>query len=311
MKDFLDYASERYYEGTPIITDAEFDTLVSTYDYHDVGYKIRDGVKHFFPMYSLKNYWDLNNPPFDLSTAVVTPKLDGAAIAIVYVNGQLQIALTRGDGKVGRDITKLISNMDSVPKTIPVNRIVQINGEVVCPKEIKNARNVASGALNLKDIQEALSRGIKFIAYDFQVPKGSICKLWSQDMEYVSEGLGFMTVLAKDLSAFPTDGKVYRVDEYRKFKELGYTSKHPRGAFALKNRELGHKTKLLDVTWQVGKSGVVSPVAILEPVEIGGAMVSRATLHNIEYIRGLDLEIGCDVEVIRSGEIIPRIIGRV
>jgi DNA ligase (NAD+) len=92
---------------------------------------------------------------------------------------------------------------------------------------------------------------------------------------------------------------------------MGYTAHHPRGAFALKEQKEGVITELLDVVWQVGKSGVVSPVAILRPVEVGEALVSRATLHNIEYIRSLNLEIGCNVEVIRSGEIIPRIVRRV
>ena len=96
-----------------------------------------------------------------------------------------------------------------------------------------------------------------------------------------------------------------------KYLRLGHTSKHPRGAFALKEQAQGVATTLIDVVWQLGKSGVVSPVAILDPIEIGGATVSRATLHNIEYIRDLDLEIGCGVEVIRSGEIIPRIVRRV
>ena len=92
---------------------------------------------------------------------------------------------------------------------------------------------------------------------------------------------------------------------------MGYTAHHPRGAFALKEQKEGVITELLDVVWQVGKSGVVSPVAILDPVEVEGAIVGRATLHNIEYIRSLDLEIGCKVEVIRSGDIIPRIVRRV
>jgi DNA ligase (NAD+) len=92
---------------------------------------------------------------------------------------------------------------------------------------------------------------------------------------------------------------------------MGFTSHHPRGAVALKEEKDGKITTLIDVVWQVGKSGVVSPVALLEPVDIDGAIVSRATLHNIEYIRSLNLEIGCSVEVIRSGEIIPRILRRV
>ena len=94
------------------------------------------------------------------------------------------------------------------------------------------------------------------------------------------------------------------------FEKLGYTSHHPRGSFALKTRQAGVVTRLLDVEWNVGKSGAVSPVAILEPCIIGEATVSRATLHNTRYIEDLNLEIGCLVEVIRSGEIIPRILSR-
>ena len=125
------------------------------------------------------------------------------------------------------------------------------------------------------------------------------------------EDSNFSTALYSDSSDYPRDGTVYRVDHYRDFEQLGWTAKHPRGAFALKEKQSGIITKLLDVIWQVGKSGVVSPVGILSPVDINGATVSRATLHNIDYIRSLDLEIGCDVEVIRSGEIIPRILRRI
>ena len=104
---------------------------------------------------------------------------------------------------------------------------------------------------------------------------------------------------------------MFRVDNNAKYEEMGYTAHHPRGAFALKERPPGVVTRLLDVIWQVGKSGVVSPVAILEPVLIGEATVGRATLHNMRYINELNLEIGCIVEVIRSGEIIPRVVRRV
>ena len=121
----------------------------------------------------------------------------------------------------------------------------------------------------------------------------------------------FECITLSDYSKFPNDGKVVRVDSNSKFESLGYTSHHPRGAFALKTRQAGVVTELLDVEWQVGKSGAVSPVAILSPCIIGDAIVSRATLHNIGYIEALDLEIGCDVEVIRSGEIIPRVVRRV
>jgi len=109
----------------------------------------------------------------------------------------------------------------------------------------------------------------------------------------------------------PKDGLVYRINNTYDFIARGFTAKHPRGAFALKEKQKGVVTTLEDVTWQVGKSGVVSPVAILTPTKVGDAWVSRATLHNMDYIRELNLEIGCKVEIIRSGEIIPRVVRRV
>ena len=114
-----------------------------------------------------------------------------------------------------------------------------------------------------------------------------------------------------DYEEYPHDGKVFRIDSVSDFEEAGYTSHHPRGAFALKKQAEGVITTLLAVEWNVGRSGVVSPVAILEPVKIGEAVVSRATLHNPRFISEMNLEIGCKVEVIRSGEIIPKIVRRV
>ena len=130
----------------------------------------------------------------------------------------------------------------------------------------------------------------------------------NQDMSFLQVG-GIDTVIDSDWAQFPHDGTVWRLDDNEKFRDLGYTSHHPRGAFAVKKQQKGVTTTLLDVDWQVGKSGVVSPVAILEPCTIGEATVSRATLHNKSYIEELGLYIGCEVEVIRSGEIIPRIVG--
>jgi DNA ligase (NAD+) len=123
--------------------------------------------------------------------------------------------------------------------------------------------------------------------------------------------IGFNTVIDSGWDQFPQDGKVIRLLSNNKFQSLGYTDKHPRGAFALKEQQQGVITTLEDVIWQVGRTGVVSPVAILKPILIGAATISRATLNNIKYIKDLNLEIGCNVELIRSGEIIPRILRRV
>ena len=308
MKDFIEKAACAYYSGYPIISDEEFDALVAKYNYNAVGHQVTDGVPHMFRMYSLQKVFSLDDIPTPNSKYIRTPKLDGAAVSLLYVNGHFALGLTRGDGNLGRDITTKLEEL--VPSMIPMKGEVQITGEVVCPSSVPNARNVASGSLNLKDIHEfrARARDLVFVAYDMQFEKDYSNYI---DAMNALAHEGFNVVTTFDHSNYPTDGWVYRINDQKSFQKMGYTAHHPRGAFALKEQKEGVHTELLDVVWQVGKSGVVSPVAILDPVEVEGALVSRATLHNIEYIRSLELEIGCTVEVIRSGEIIPRILGRV
>lgn len=305
MKQFLNNASRAYYEGSPFLTDAEFDSLAKKYNYNSVGHSITDGIPHLYKMYSLQKFFSEEEFPSDYNKYIKTPKLDGAAISIVYVKGHIAVALTRGDGNVGRDITEKVKTL--VPNTISIEKTVQITGEIVCPSSIENARNVASGSLNLKNLEEFLTRPLSFVAYNME---GVDVPSFIETLELLSK-LNFNVVTEFDSELFPTDGLVYRINNNSMFEKMGYTSHHPRGAFALKEVKEGVLTTLLDVIWQVGKSGVVSPVAILEPVEVQDAIVKRATLHNIDYIRSLNLEIGCTVEVIRSGEIIPRIVRRV
>ncbi len=317
--DFLKDCSMAYYMGEPIISDAEFDSLATAANFKDVGYaSTSNRVPHAFRMYSLQKVFEHENknPLKDYKGKLAwSPKLDGAAVSLTYFRGKLIQALTRGDGKQGIDITSNMSHL--VPKEFdflkiidpifPSRPMLQITGEVVAPKSIKNARNYAAGALNLKDYGEFISRDISFIAYGvqpFNYPT------WTEEMEALSK-CGFDVITQEEWHQYPTDGMVCRIDDQHDFKSKGYTSNHPRAAYALKRIQTGVETTLVDVLWQVGKSGVVSPVGILEPIEIDGALVSKATLHNIKYIEGLNLEIGCKVEVIRSGEIIPRIVRRV
>lgn len=305
MSKFLENASRAYYEGNPIISDAEYDALANQTGFERVGYQVTDGVPHKYPMYSLQKCFDIDEAPLNIRDCIETPKLDGAAVSILYVAGHLALALTRGDGKVGRDITDKMRYL--VPTEINFTGTIQVTGEVVAPSTIENSRNLASGSLNLKDMDEFQKRPLQFVAYDMT---GYMRDSYTETLGLLQD-FGFQTIDTFDHTNYPKDGIVYRLDDSIKFRELGYTSNHPRGAFALKEQQDGVVTTLLDVEWQVGKSGVVSPVAILEPVLIGDAMVSRATLHNIEYIQELHLELGCSVEVIRSGEIIPRIVRRV
>lgn len=309
MQKLLDAASKAYYEGSPIMSDAEFDELASSSGYDSVGYKDNFEMSHLYPMYSLqKVFVGEEHPPYDHSkgSTVVSPKLDGAAVSLGYYEGELVVALTRGNGKMGRVITDKMRFL--VPSKIDRVGAVQITGEVVAPKEIPNARNYASGSLNLKSLDEFKIRTneLRFVAYDVQP---SLHERWTEDLEDLAL-CHFDTVIQSNWSEYPQDGVVFRVNNRAKYEEMGYTSHHPRGAFALKERAESVVTKLLSVDWQVGKSGVISPVAILEPVYVGDALVQRATLHNIRYINDLGLEIGCLVEIIRAGEIIPRVVKR-
>jgi len=305
---FLDYASEMYYKGTPVLSDEEFDRLASQQNYNKVGSpSIKEGtLAHYQQMYSLQKCFDIGNPPFPVTKSVLnTPKLDGAAVSLLYVDGTFETGLTRGDGKVGQVITEKLRCL--VPDKISLNGVVQITGEVAAPKSIENSRNYAAGALNLKSVSEFLERDLTFFAYDIYP---NIEATYMETMLSLYD-MGFKTVFTDDVVDFPQDGIVYRMNSYKDFIEAGYTAHHPRGAFALKEKKDGVITTLRNVVWQVGKSGIVSPVAILDPVNIDGAIVSRATLHNIKYIRELNLEIGCSVEVIRSGDIIPRVVKRI
>ena len=308
MREFLDHASKLYYEGTPVISDEEFDLLAEKHNYNSVGYEVTDAISHAYQMYSLQKCFDIDNAPLAVEDCVITPKLDGAAVSLLYVDGNLELALTRGDGIQGRDITDKMCLL--VPNKIDSTDLIQITGEVVAPSSVPNSRNFAAGSLGLKGLsglEEFRTRPLVFVAYD---ATPFLADNYACSLELLHK-IGLNVVTRFDASNYPMDGKVYRLKSNVKFDELGHTSKHPRGAFALKEQAAGVVTTLEDVKWQVGKSGVVSPVAILTPVMIGEATVGRATLHNIQYIRDLDLEIGCQVEVIRSGEIIPRVVRRI
>lgn len=312
LEQFLNTASRAYYAGQPIISDEQFDRLADSCGYNRVGAK-EQGVtaKHLFQMYSLQKYYeDEGKRPLEgVKDLSMTAKLDGAAISLLYVDGELVQALTRGDGVEGQVILdKIMAHKGLVPHKIDLPGVYQITGEIVAPKHIENARNYAAGALNLKSADEFKTRAVSFFAYGIQP---SICATYTGDLAKLKR-FGFQVINDAELDKiYPCDGIVFRVNDNSQFYSMGYTAKHPRGAYAKKERAPHVETKLLGVEWQVGKSGKVTPVAILEPVMIGDAMVSRATLNNPGFIEMLDLRIGDTVAVIRSGEIIPCILHKV
>ena len=309
LENLIKTAKEAYYQGSPIMSDEVFDHLVTLVTEESIGYKssYERRYKHLFPWFSRQKVIQGIDSAPDWSGAdfVTTAKLDGAAISILYGGGEFQKALTRGDGIEGLDITPLIKTL--VPNKINYNEVIQISGEVVAPKEIPNARNYAAGALNLKDSKEFATRELSFVAHGVSP---YITDNYVSDMREISN-LGFDTAIDSDYTQFPHDGVVFRVAKNDDFDAQGYTSHHPRGAYALKKQEVGVVTVLQDVTWQVGKSGAISPVAHFEPIDIEGATVSKATLHNKSIIEALNLELGCKIEVIRAGKIIPQVVRRV
>lgn len=311
LTEFLDTASRHYYAGNPIISDEQFDRLAESCGYNKVGAKQHEDVEsHVYPMYSLQKWYDDEdkaNPLEGEKNVVMTPKLDGAAISVLYIDGVFVRALTRGDGKEGTDITLKVRRL--VPNLLTNHTgVMQITGEVCAPAHVENARNYAAGSLNLGSVEEFATRSVEFFAYQ---ATPALTDSYTQDLKNL-KSWGFNTVFDPNLhEIYPTDGVVFRVDSHSRFQELGYTSKHPRGAYAKKTRGECVETTLLSVEWQVGKSGKVTPVAILEPVMVGDAQVSRATLNNPGFIQALDLHLGDRVAIRRSGEIIPQIVYKV
>jgi len=312
IRKLLDRAWAAYDSGKPFMSDADFDALSIKYDYNSFGTEpVGKKGEHLYPMYSLKKVFDDEPDPYNLIEKIESPKLDGTAISLLYEEGHLVQALRRGrDGIEGEFVTDKM--MYLVPSKIPTTDTIQINGEVVCDKSIDNARNYASGAFGLKDIKEFETRVsyLEFVAYGI-LP--SIKSTYIKDMVMLDNS-GFKTVLTPNIAEnFRTDGTVYRENNNSTFERLGYTAKHPKGAFARKQSSAvaSELTVLTDVIWQVGRTGKVSPVAIFEEVTIEDAKITRATLHNPGFIEEMELSIGDTIIITRSGGIIPKVLGKV
>ncbi|URC22560.1 DNA ligase [Serratia phage vB_SmaM-Kamaji] len=318
IKEQIKLAQEAYYNGTPLISDEEYDVLVGRFPDLETEIGPAGDVPHLYRMYSLqKVYLDRGDErPFTGET-YETIKLDGCAVDILYMGGELAQILTRGDGKKGKDVTDNVS-MLNVPRKIKQLLPTQITGEVIPLGDVENKRNYASGKVNLKDqddFMDAIGEGqLIFVAYGVQSDKDQVGLngTYAEDMKWL-EAQGFMTVgdTSGVLNNAPTDGRVVRINSNNEFNRMGFTNKFPRGAYALKEDDDGVETTLLNVTWQVGASGKVTPVGHFESIVIDDAVITKATLNNVDYIEALDLEIGCRIRVIRAGGIIPKIVERI
>ena len=268
-------------------------------------------------------------------------KIDGLAISIKYEDGRLVSAATRGDGSVGEDVTENIKTIFSIPKVLKDNRTFEVRGEVYLPRKsfellnseresnnevlFANPRNAAAGSLRQLDSKITAKRRLSAFIYSIVGndsivsqenalntakeyglpvnPNFKLCKNIDEVIEYIS----YWTEHKKDLP-YDIDGIVIKVNSYSTQEEVGYTQKSPRWATAYKFPEEELATKLLDVELSVGRTGIITPVAILDPIVISGSTVSKASLHNKDIIEELDIHIGDMVVVKKAGEIIPKVV---
>lgn len=309
----LEIFRKAYYAGKPLISNEHYDALEFKYGEQE-GLGDDGEVPHLYQMYSLQKIYDDEPIPTDCrdrQDLIKTPKLDGSAISLLYIDGFLVQGLTRGDGTLGKDISDKVLVMDSIPKQIPMSGKTQITGEVVTSKDAKNARNTSAGAFGLKDIAEFKQRELYFVAYSL-LNNHKVNDTYKQDM-FTLDMWNFETILNTDFDKYKRDGTVYRINDNTAYYNLGYTSKHPRGAYAHKMKAdvAVEESVLLDVIWQTGASGKVTPVAIIDEVIIDDARINRLTLHNLGFVEDLDLDIGDEILVTRSGGVIPKILGNI
>tara|TARA_B100001057_G_scaffold488688_1_gene573545 strand:- start:8358 stop:10364 length:2007 start_codon:yes stop_codon:yes gene_type:complete len=376
LRDEIHHHNFLYYiKDKPKITDYEFDqklrqliSLEELYpefdDMNSPTKRIGGGLlnnfqtkKHNYPMYSLDNAYsreEINdwvkkirkiigeNQNFTFSCEL---KYDGVSVSLLYENGLLAQALTRGDGVNGDDITENIRTIPTVPLILSnySPKQIEIRGEILMPKnsfeklnnlrkaeglsEYMNPRNTASGTLKLKDSKVVAKR--KLVCYSYAVITEDEKFQTQFDSLVTARSWGFKVpnelVLAEDLNSvfdfiekwnnkrvdlnYEIDGIVIKVNELNLQKKLGFTSKYPRWAIAFKFKPDHIFTRLNSITYQVGRTGAVTPVAELTPVLISGTTVKRASLHNSDQIDKLDLRIGDYVKVEKGGEIIPKIVG--
>ena len=366
----ITWAKAYYVDDNPIATDEEYDKLnreVLAYEESNpthihpntptqrVGGVVLDGfvkAKHLSRMWSQEDIFDTSELEDWIKRAskvvdkdsmkfVCEPKFDGASLNIIYENGVLKQAITRGDGSVGEDVTSNVKTIHSIPLTIPYEGLIEIRGEVVIKKDdfelinkerirdnevpFANPRNAAAGSLRQLDSAITAKRKLFFNVWgvgenslDFEKSSEVISYIHSfgfakppiqticttvEEIESV-----YHEIIAKrDSIAMGLDGMVIKIDDLQAQSDLGYTVKFPRWSCAYKFPAVEKTTKVLGIVLQVGRTGAITPVAEVEPTLIDGSTVSRATLHNFDEIKRLGLKLNDEVIIIKSGDIIPKI----
>jgi DNA ligase (NAD+) len=375
LRDQIREHDRRYYEeAAPTISDRQYDRLykelvdletkfpeLATPDSptQRVGGKPLQAfaqIQHRLPMLSLDNTYSEEEVanfykrvskllPDEKIPVVIEPKVDGVAVSVMYENGKLKYAATRGDGVVGDDITQNIKTIKSVPHQLRGNapKVFEVRGEAYLDKKgfeklnkereaaglptFANPRNAAAGSLKHLDPSVAAKRPLGMIFYGTGAVEGADVDLHSKIFPlfkklglpthedwWLADSVDKILNAIRDLDEvrgdFPyeTDGAVIKVDALAQRERLGFTAKSPRWAIAYKYAAERVETKLLDIKVQVGRTGILTPVAVLEPVLVSGSTVSRATLHNEDEIKRKDIRIGDTVVIEKAGEVIPAVV---
>lgn len=359
------YSFEYYLLDNPTVSDEEYDILYKELvEFEDknpnlidsnsptrrVGDKILDKftkAEHIKRMWSLDDIFNQNElikwcSKFENSKFYCEPKFDGASLNLIYKNGILENAITRGDGLIGESVLENAKTIKTIPLNIDYKELIEIRGEIVITKSdfeklnierlengenlFSNPRNASAGSLRQLNSKITAQRKLLFLPWG--VGENSLNIDSNYELMQFIYSLGFKKIsnraLCNDIDEIEKfyqdiikkranldvmlDGVVVKLDNLKLQESLGFTLKSPRFAVAYKFPAIERITKIKDVIYQVGRSGVITPVAELEPIEIDGVTVERATLHNFFDIEQKDIRIGDDVRVIRSGDVIPKVL---
>lgn len=350
LEELIKYHKAKYYQGSPEISDSEYDSLEDELRKIDpknhvlnlVGSspKGSNKVEHETKMLSLNKTYKLDElvswkGDYEI---VSTLKIDGVSCSLVYEDGQLKIAKTRGDGSIGENITDKAHWMKGIPVVIDENQKLEVRGEIFCTEEDffhlsdemeragferpTSQRNIVAGLIGRKENIE-FCRYIQFKAFDLIEEKRSLEK--ESQKEVALQKLGFSpeeicvhkseadikkrleeTQLFMSEGEYQIDGLVFSYNDLNLHEELGSTSHHPRYKMAYKFQGEAKETTIKSIIWQVSRNGILTPIANVKPVELSGAKISRVTLHNYGMVRQYNLKKDDQIKIIRSGEVIPK-----
>ena len=370
INDLKKFDKAYFDEDNPIISDRDYDyikqevlNLERKYSYlknknspsQKIGYEPSGKfkkVKHDIPMLSLANAFSkeniedflkkiknfLNIKDYEKIVFSAEPKIDGISASLKYIDGIFTLGLSRGDGKIGEDITNNLKTIKNIPKKInnpSFPKILDVRGEVYISKsdfkkiskKFANPRNAAGGSLRQKDANETKKIPLKFVAYAFGAvePKNfdkqseylKLLKIWGFNTNSLNKLVSTIEDIEKNHKMIETqrskidydlDGLVYKVDDLKLQNRLGFVSNSPRWAIAHKfSAEKGFSV-IKNIQIQVGRTGALTPVAKIEPVNVGGVVVSNATLHNEDEINRKDIRIGDTICIQRAGDVIPQVL---